>query len=76
MKIEERIESGVYLLELSGRIDVSGAEKLKNIFNMVLEKEHEKVIVDFKAVSFIGSSGIGKLLFFYKNLSSQKREIC
>lgn len=75
MKIEENEESGKYILKLSGKIDVSGAEKLKNIFNLLLEKDHKEIIIDFKDVSFIGSSGIGKLLFFYKNLSVKKREI-
>ena len=75
MKIEEKEESGKYILELSGKIDVAGAEKLKNIFNLLLEKDHKEIIIDFNDVSFIGSSGIGKLLFFYKNLSAEKREI-
>ncbi|MEN8153741.1 MAG: STAS domain-containing protein [Acidobacteriota bacterium] len=75
MKIEEKEESGIYNLKITGRIDISGAEKLKNVFNLILEKEQKKVVIDFGDVSFIGSSGIGKLLFFYKNLSSKNREI-
>lgn len=75
MKIEEREESGKYILEFSGKIDVPGAEKLKNIFSLVLEKNHKEIIIDFKDVSFIGSSGIGKLLFFYKNLSAKNGKI-
>jgi anti-sigma B factor antagonist len=57
---------------LSGSIDIPGAESLKKSLSQILEDDSIKeVIIDFEGVNFIGSSGIGKLLLFYKNFTSQ-----
>lgn len=58
-------------LFLSGSIDIPGAESLKKILNGIVEQNPGEVVIDFKEVNFIGSSGIGKLLLFYKNFTSK-----
>jgi len=58
-------------LYLSGCIDIPGAENLKKVLNQVIEDDSKEVSIDFKDVNFIGSSGIGKLLLFYKKFTSQ-----
>lgn len=55
---------------LSGSIDIPGAEKLKQVLNRILKEKAKEVAIDFEEVTFIGSSGIGKLLLFYKNFTS------
>lgn len=59
-------------MTLDGSIDISGAETLKRNLNTVLEYYHDikKLTIDFSQVDFIGSSGIGKLLLFYKKFSA------
>ena len=57
-------------LHLSGCIDIPGAENLKKALNQVIDDELQEVTIDFKEVNFIGSSGIGKLLLFYKKFTS------
>ena len=57
----------------SGRIEVIGDidEKGAEIFKARLQelKTAKKVDIDFSRVGYIGSSGIGKLLLFYKNVT-------
>lgn len=56
-------------LEVIGDIDEKGAE----IFKARLQelKQLKNVEIDFSHVGYIGSSGIGKLLLFYKNVTLQ-----
>lgn len=56
---------------VSGSIDIPGAERLKKSLTQVLDSDAEEVTIDFEEVNFIGSSGIGKLLLFYKNFTSK-----
>ncbi|HOC59607.1 MAG: STAS domain-containing protein [Syntrophaceae bacterium] len=54
-------------VEIIGDVDEKGAEILKS---KLQEMNHLKTVeIDFRQVAYIGSSGIGKLLLFYKNLS-------
>lgn len=58
---------------ISGSVDIPGAESLKKTFNQIVEAtpQPKEVWVDFGEVNFIGSSGIGKLLLFYKKFTSK-----
>jgi anti-anti-sigma factor len=68
IKVErEELQTTVFL---SGSIDIPGAEKLKQVLNDILKEKTKEVVIDFEEVTFIGSSGIGKLLLFYKNFTS------
>lgn len=71
MNIKAIEEGKKTTLVLSGSIDIPGAETLKKNLNDVLTGQAIEVVFDFKDVNFIGSSGIGKLLLFYKNFTSK-----
>ncbi len=56
---------------ISGNIDIPGAEDLKKTLAGLTEENLTNVVIDFTGVTFIGSSGIGKLLLFYKNFTAK-----
>ena len=64
-------EGEITYLILSGSIDIPGAESLKQILNKIADDSPKEIVIDFEDVNFIGSSGIGKLLLFYKNFTSK-----
>ncbi len=68
-----RVEKGdeKTVVYLSGSIDIPGAEMLKQSLNQILTENTKEVAIDFEEVTFIGSSGIGKLLLFYKNFTAK-----
>jgi len=68
-------EQTVTRVELAGSIDVEGAEVLKKNLGQLVGEGAREVELDFKGVHFIGSSGIGKLLLFYKNFTAQGGKI-
>jgi anti-sigma B factor antagonist len=75
MNIKVTQEGNKTVMFLSGSIDIPGAENLKKSLTQVLDGDSKEVTFDFKEVNFIGSSGIGKLLIFYKNFTSKGGKI-
>lgn len=75
MNIKVTKEGNKTIMFLSGSIDIPGAESLKKSLTQILDGDSKEVVIDFKEVSFIGSSGIGKLLIFYKNFTSKGGKI-
>ncbi len=71
MNIKVTTEGKKTVMFLSGSIDIPGAESLKKSLTEVLEGDSKEIVIDFKEVNFIGSSGIGKLLIFYKNFKAK-----
>ena len=56
-------------VSITGQVDEHGAEELKEQVAKLAMNELEEVVIDFKGVEVLGSSGIGKLLLIYKNLA-------
>lgn len=70
MKIESAKRGGELVLTLAGSVDQVGAKELKQHLDGLDLAGVDRVTVDFKNVSYIGSAGVGKLLLLYKNLPS------
>ena len=63
MKQEER--GSVTLLSLSGQLDLFSAKSLRQKVQELREAGKKRIIIDFKHVSYIDSSGVGALLHVY-----------
>ncbi len=62
-------EAGRITVNVDGVIDEKGAEELKGTFNQLQGAPPPFVVLNLGGVNQIGSSGIGKILLFYKNLA-------
>jgi anti-anti-sigma factor len=71
MHVKTSLEGKKTLMAVSGSVDIPGAEQLKKSLTKVLESDSDEITIDFEEVNFIGSSGIGKLLLFYKNFTAK-----
>lgn len=71
MHVKTTVEGKKTMMAVSGSIDIPGAEQLKKSLTKILESDSDEVTIDFEEVNFIGSSGIGKLLLFYKNFTAK-----
>lgn len=60
---------------LSGRIDIPTAEILKKNLFRICENGKKEIILDFKEVDSIGSSGIGALIFFHTKFTEMAGKI-
>jgi anti-sigma B factor antagonist len=71
MNIKVAKEEDKTTVYLSGSVDIPGAESLKKALNQIVDENPNDVVIDFDEVNFIGSSGIGKLLLFYKKFTAK-----
>jgi anti-sigma B factor antagonist len=71
MNIKVAKEEDKTTVYLSGSVDIPGAESLKKALNQIADDNPKEVVIDFDEVNFIGSSGIGKLLLFYKKFTAK-----
>lgn len=51
-----------YLATISGEVDISNASRLRDVIDLALEQPTPQVVLDFAAVSYIDSTGIGVLV--------------
>ena len=72
---ETTIQGETVFFTLSGTIDEEGAAALKKQFNALPKSQIKELVIDLAAVSHIGSSGIGKLLLFYKHIATRNGTI-
>ena len=52
----------LYTIKVTGEIDISNADSLRNAIDLALEQPAEAVELDFAQVSYIDSTGIGVLV--------------
>jgi len=71
MNVRVTQDGGRATVFLSGTIDIPSAEMLKNSLFEVAEKGVKDIVVDFKEVGSIGSSGIGALLLCHKEFNQK-----
>jgi len=61
----------IYLLELSGSLDLYSSTQLKELFMKIIESRIARMIINLKDVHSINSAGIGALI----NISSTTRKL-
>ncbi len=75
MELNVSVDKDIAQVTIVGDIDDDGANKLKAKLLELQSKGIREAVFDFAAVRFIGSTGIGKLLLFYKALASKGGKI-
>ena len=60
MEVLERGDANVWL-RLDGRLDLKGVEEVQLGFTVKASRAEKPVLVDFAAVTFVGSLGIGMI---------------
>lgn len=68
-------ENDTIQVSIIGAVDNENAEELKQQFQELLKKEFTEAVFDLTYVPFITSSGIGKLLIFYKNIVAKGKKM-
>ncbi|HOQ88633.1 MAG TPA: STAS domain-containing protein [Candidatus Hydrogenedentes bacterium] len=69
-QISTDVSGNTATIRVSVAIDGDVAEQMKTAFSALPLDKIKLLVLDFSAVPFIGSAGLGKLLLFYKRVSS------
>lgn len=58
----EPLENGVSVARLTGRLDISSAAEMKQVFTTAIAGGSRRLIVDLEGVAFVDSSGLSALV--------------
>jgi anti-anti-sigma factor len=72
MDVTTKKTEDALIVKVSGSVDTEAAEVLRVELGKILKHRPEKVIMDLSLVPTMGSSGIGKILIFFKGMDSNK----
>ncbi|SHO55077.1 STAS domain-containing protein [Vibrio quintilis] len=63
-------------LQFNGNLDADGTRNIQPVIDEIIWAEpHREVELDFSAVQFMDSSGVGALVYLYKRLIEKKRNM-
>lgn len=63
MELKVRKNKEVYIIDVSGEMDLYNSYKLKELIMKMLEKKIKYIIINLEEVDYIDSSGIGALIY-------------
>jgi anti-anti-sigma factor len=72
MDVSTTSSNDTIFVRVSGAVDTPAAEILRAELNKIAAQKPKKVVMDLSMVPTMGSSGIGKILMFFKNLDGAK----
>ncbi len=70
MQIIKENKNDILLLYVKGEIDINTSPQLKKDFDKIIAAKNGKIVMSFKDVSYIDSSGLATLVEMLKNLRS------
>ena len=70
MEITEARINDIYLLELSGQLDVTCSGQLKDTVSAMINAQKKNILIDLSAVDFIDSSGLGIMVACLRSATS------
>lgn len=63
MELKIRKNKDVYIVDISGEMDLYNSHKLKELITKMLERQVKYIILNLEEVEYIDSSGIGALIY-------------
>lgn len=74
MNFSHKIEKGVCIVLIDGNIALDGTNEVKEYVRKLMEEELNGLIINFKSVNFIDSSGIGLIVSIFKSLQKKQKK--
>jgi len=68
MELQMETQGGVNIIHVAGRLDLVGANALKDEVRRILQDPNPQLVLDLKKVDFINSSGLGALVSVLKDV--------
>ena len=68
MRIKQLENNGILVCYLSGEMDINTSPEAKKVFDKIVSSKKEKMIFNFKDMSYVDSSGLATLVEMLKGL--------
>lgn len=75
MKIHSRKQKDVWILTLEGRLDAQSSASFKKTLSPFVKEETPLLILDFRHVAFVDSTGLGALISMLRKVQSQDGQL-
>jgi len=75
MEIQVESQGGRSIVRLKGKVTYEHCPELQRRLDRVLEEGTREVIIDFREVPFLDSSGIGEILRVFKLIREREGEL-
>ncbi len=75
MEIKLRRNSSIYIIDISGEMDLYNSFELKNIVLKMMQKNIKNYIINLENVEYIDSSGIGALIYVHSALKKKNMNL-
>ncbi len=73
MKIEKRKKNDVTILDLKGKILIGdGIDELREAINNSIKENETKLLLNFKDVPYLDSTGLGEVVRSYTSVKKEK----
>lgn len=70
MQIKQEEKNDILVCYMTGEIDINTSPQVKKVFDKLVEAKRKKIILNFKDISYIDSSGLATLVEILKGLRS------
>ena len=70
MQIKQEKKKDVVVCYIEGDVDINTSPQIKKIIDKLIGAKEPKIIINFKNVSYVDSSGLATLVEILKNLKS------
>ena len=68
MELKIRKSKEIYIIDVTGEMDLYNSYKLKDLIVKMIEKKVTSMIINLEEVNYIDSSGIGALIYICSSL--------
>ncbi len=75
MNVNVREKDGVFILDLSGRLDINASDKINKTVDDILEKGGKIFLMNFSEVDFVSSPGLVILVSILKKIRKEQGRI-
>lgn len=73
--INHRQEGDYDILELNGELDAHTASRLENALTELIQSERHQIIVNFEALDYIASAGLGVFMAYIEDVRNMGGDI-
>ncbi|MDD4202920.1 MAG: anti-sigma factor antagonist [Candidatus Omnitrophica bacterium] len=75
MNVETKERNGVCILYVKGEMDLNSSPEIKKIFDKVFLTKENKILINFKDMQYIDSSGLATIVDFFKSIKENKGQL-
>lgn len=75
MDIKLRRYNTIYIIDISGDMDLYNAHRLKDVVAKLIEKGIREIVINLEKVDYLDSSGVGSLIHVFTQVKQNQAQL-